>query len=65
MDTVTPPTPGHWAPEMSVFGWMMAAGIALVLMPLWPLLAIMWVIGKQGDWGKERGEKHPEDDIPI
>ncbi|MEF8771226.1 DUF7535 family protein [Halodesulfurarchaeum sp.] len=65
MDTVTPPTPGHFAPEMSAFGWMMAAGIALILMPLWPLLAIMWILGKTGTRGKKRGEKHPDDDIPI
>lgn len=62
MDTVTPPTPGHFAPEMTAFGWMMAGGIALVLMPLWPLLAIMWILGKRG---KERGRKHPDDEIPI
>ncbi|AOW80678.1 hypothetical protein HTSR_1503 [Halodesulfurarchaeum formicicum] len=62
MDTVTPPTPTHTAPEMSVLGWIIAAGIALVLLPVWPLLAIMWIIGKQG---KDKGEKHPEDEIPI
>jgi hypothetical protein len=65
MDTVTPPTPMHSARDMSAFGWMMAAGIALVLMPLWPLLAIMWIIGKRGDRGKAKGEKHPDDEIPI
>jgi hypothetical protein len=50
---------------MAAFGWMMAIGIALVLMPLWPLLAIMWFLGRRGEPGKTRGEKHPDDDIPI
>ncbi|MFB6110355.1 MAG: hypothetical protein ABEJ60_05715 [Halodesulfurarchaeum sp.] len=65
MDTVTPPTPSHNPREMSALGWIIAAGIALVLMPLWPLLAIMWVLGKRGGRGKERGEKHPDDEIPV
>jgi hypothetical protein len=65
MDTVTPPTPGHFVPEMTAFGWMMAIGIALVLMPLWPLLAIMWILGKTGSRGKEKGETHSEDDLPV
>ncbi|MFW5965525.1 MAG: DUF7535 family protein [Halodesulfurarchaeum sp.] len=49
MDTVTPPTPTHTAPEMTAFGWMMAIGIAIVLLPLWPLLAIMWFLAKQAE----------------
>ncbi|WP_050047855.1 DUF7535 family protein [Halanaeroarchaeum sulfurireducens] len=45
-DSVTQPTPWHHAPEMSAFGIIIAAGIALVLLPLWPFLAILYVAGR-------------------
>ena len=45
-DSVTPPTPWHNPPEMSVFGMMVAAGIALVLLPLLPFIAIIWLAGR-------------------
>lgn len=50
-DSVTPPTPWHNPPEMSAFGIMIAAGIALVLLPVLPFLAIVYVAGrmKQSD----------------
>jgi hypothetical protein len=65
VDTVTPPTPLHNPPEMSAFGWMMVLGIALVLLPLWPFIAIIWIAGKMGAPGKERGVKHPADEPPV
>ncbi|MFB6266544.1 MAG: hypothetical protein ABEI31_02695 [Halodesulfurarchaeum sp.] len=63
--TVTPATPLHSPWEMSAFGWMMAVGIALVLLPLWPFIAIVWILGKVGRSGKRRGERHPPEDPPI
>lgn len=50
-DSVTQPTPWHNPPEMSAFGIMIAAGIALVLLPLWPFIAALFVWGrmKQSD----------------
>jgi hypothetical protein len=45
-DSVTPPTPWHNPPEMSAFGIMIAAGIALVLLPLWPFIALVYVAGR-------------------
>lgn len=65
VDTVTPPTPMHSPTEMSVFGWMMVLGIALVLLPLWPFIAILWIAGRMGRPGKERGVKHPAEEPPV
>ena len=45
-DSVTPPTPWHNPPEMSAFGIIIAAGIALVLLPLWPFLALVYIAGR-------------------
>lgn len=65
VDTVTPPTPMHNPKEMSAFGWIILFGIALVLLPLWPFIAIIWIAGKMGSPGKERGRKHPADEPPV
>ena len=45
-NSVTQPTPWHTTREMSAFGIIIAAGIALVLLPLWPFLAILYVAGR-------------------
>lgn len=64
-DTVTPPTPMHNPKEMSAFGYMMLLGIALVLLPLWPFIAILWIAGKMGRPGRQRGREHPRDEPPV
>lgn len=46
VDSVTQPTPWHNPPEMSAFGIIIAAGIALVLLPLWPFMAVVWLAGR-------------------
>lgn len=46
VDSVTPPTPWHNPPEMSAFGIIIAAGIALVLLPLWPFIALVLIAGR-------------------
>ncbi|MFB6153986.1 MAG: hypothetical protein ABEJ27_07010 [Halodesulfurarchaeum sp.] len=63
--TVTPATPLHNPVEMSAFGWMMALGIAFVLIPLWPFIAVLWILGKVGRAGKRRGERHPPEEPPV
>jgi hypothetical protein len=45
-DSVTQPTPWHNPPEMSAFGIIIAAGIALVLLPVLPFLAIIYAVGR-------------------
>ncbi|MFB6071036.1 MAG: hypothetical protein ABEJ76_08425 [Halanaeroarchaeum sp.] len=45
VDSVTQPTPWHNPPEMSAFGIIIAAGIALVLLPLWPFIAVLLLAG--------------------
>ncbi|MFB6093965.1 MAG: hypothetical protein ABEJ77_03390 [Halanaeroarchaeum sp.] len=45
-DSVSSPTPWHNPPEMSAFGIVIAAGIALVLLPLWPFIAIVYLAGR-------------------
>ena len=65
VDTVTPPTPMHNPPEMSAFGWIILLGIAFVLLPLWPFIAVIWIAGRTGELGKQRGRKHPEDEPPV
>ena len=57
--TVTPPTPLHNPPEMNAVGWMMALGIAFVLLPLWPFIILLWLVGKFGRTSKEETVKHP------
>lgn len=44
--SVTSPTPWHNPPEMSAFGIIIAAGIALVLLPLWPFIAVLYLAGR-------------------
>lgn len=55
----------HNPPEMSAVGWMLMLGIAFVLLPLWPFIAIIWIAGKLGQPGKERGVKHPAEEPPV
>lgn len=45
-DTVTKPTPLHPVPEMSMFGYIIAAFIALILLPLFPFAVLIWLVSK-------------------
>ena len=45
-DAVSKPTPWHNPPEMSAFGYMIAGGIALVLLPLLPFIAAIYLGGR-------------------
>lgn len=45
-DSVSKPTPWHNPPEMSAFGYMIAAGIVLVLLPLLPFIALLYIAGR-------------------
>ncbi|MHC3437222.1 DUF7535 family protein [Natrialbaceae archaeon A-gly3] len=49
--TVTEPTPYERTVEMSVFGWIVAIGVALVLVPLLPVILVLWLLSRTIDAG--------------
>jgi hypothetical protein len=46
-DTVLPVRGMKSVPEMNAIGYTMAAGIAFVLLPILPLLALLYLMGKR------------------
>jgi len=44
--TVTPPSGTHPDAEMDAIGWLMFIGLLVVLTPLIPILAVIWLIAK-------------------
>lgn len=48
--TVTPGSRGHKDTGMDVLGWSMFLGMLIVLVPLLPFIAIVWLITKVLDW---------------
>lgn len=44
--TVTPPTGGHPDAAMDTFGWGIFLGLVVLLLPMLPFIAIVWLISK-------------------
>ena len=44
--TVTAPSGTHPDPEMGVFGWLIFLGLLVILTPILPILAVIWLIAK-------------------
>ena len=44
--TVTDPTPYGRNIEMSILGWIVAIGVALVLFPLLPIAIVLWILSR-------------------
>jgi hypothetical protein len=44
--SVTPPTPSSNVPEITLTGYILAAGIGFLLLPLLPFIAVLWLIQK-------------------
>ncbi len=44
--TVTPPYRGREDVEMDYIGWAIFAGLLVVMLPLLPILAVLWVLAK-------------------
>ncbi|WIV66108.1 DUF7535 family protein [Natrialbaceae archaeon AArc-T1-2] len=53
--TVTDPTPYKPTAEMSVFGYVIAIGIAIVLFPLLPALFVLWLVVRL--FGRDRSRE--------
>ena len=47
--TVTPPSRTHPDESMDVIGWAMFIGLLVVLTPLIPIIAVIWLIAKAQD----------------
>jgi hypothetical protein len=57
-DTVLPNRGMKSVPSMNAIGYVMAAGIALVLLPILPLLAVLYLLGRRWSSGpKPRFER--------
>lgn len=39
--------------HMSAFGWIMAVALAIILLPLLPFAALLWLLGQAGSSGAE------------
>jgi len=44
--TVTPPSRTHPDAEMDVIGWLIFIGLLVILTPLIPILAVVWLIAR-------------------
>jgi hypothetical protein len=44
--SVTPLAGENEDPQMNAIGWLLFAGMLIVILPLLPVLAVVWVIGK-------------------
>jgi len=44
--TVTPPSDEHDDSQMNAIGWLVFAGLAIVLLPVLPIVALIWLYGK-------------------
>jgi len=49
--------------HMNAIGWIMAVGIGLLLLPLLPFLAILWVLGQVGASDRNRSSGDIEREI--
>ena len=47
--TVTPPSRTHPDESMDAIGWAMFLGLVVVLTPLIPIIAVIWLIAKVQD----------------
>ncbi|MFB6156123.1 MAG: hypothetical protein ABEJ22_09525 [Haloferacaceae archaeon] len=47
--TVTPPMHGHVEPEMDVIGWIIFLGLVVIMLPLLPFVALVWILTKLAD----------------
>jgi len=47
--TVTPPSGTHPDAEMDAIGWAVFVGLLIVLTPLIPIIAVIWLIAKAQD----------------
>ena len=47
--TVTPPSRTHPDEGMDVIGWAMFIGLLVVLTPLIPIIAVVWLLSKAQD----------------
>lgn len=54
-DTVLPTRGMTSIPHMNAIGLLMAAGIAIVLLPVLPLLLVLYLLGKR--WGSTTGPR--------
>ena len=52
--TVTPEYFGHPDAEMDVLGWSLLLGLAVLLVPLFPFIVIVWLISKLTERGHRR-----------
>jgi hypothetical protein len=44
--TVTPPSGTHPDAEMGVFGWLIFLGLLVLLLPVLPILAVIWLLDR-------------------
>ena len=47
--TVTPPSTTHPNESMDVIGWAIFVGLVVVLTPLIPIVAVIWLLAKAQD----------------
>jgi hypothetical protein len=47
--TVTPPSGTHPDESMNIIGWLMLAGLLVVLTPIIPLIGVVWLLSKATD----------------
>lgn len=52
--TVTPATGGRPNVEMDLIGWSVFLGLVVLLVPLLPFIAIVWLISKLAERGERR-----------
>ncbi|WP_435180071.1 DUF7535 family protein [Halorussus sp. AFM4] len=41
--------------QMGMVGYVIAAGVALILLPVLPLVALLWLVAEAGDEGPDAG----------
>lgn len=59
-DTVLPSRGMKSTPHMNAIGLVIAAGIALVLLPVLPLLVVMYLLGRH--WGSSVGPSYQREE---
>lgn len=58
--TVTTPTKGTNRPDMNVVGYIIAAGVLLVLVPVLPLIIVLELIDRLSGSGAGEASDQPE-----